>query len=150
MKILKIIEYKNFLQKGFSSNFVFILWCICGCFMTHILLANYLTALIKPSYDKPIETALGKPSKKRSFNKEIVLKGGRGSIWQYLLVENKNILVRREGVRAKMSFFTQFLVVSWKVFKGNHPLSFFWRLPLDIVENGLIPFYIPGGYIYQV
>ena len=145
MKILKITEYKNFLQKGFSSNFVFILWCISGCFMTHILLANYLTALIKPSYDKPIETALGKPSKKRSFNKEIVLKGGGG-----LLVENKNILVRREGVRAKMSFFTQFLVVFWKVFKGNHPLSFFRRLPLDIVENGLIPFYIPGGYIYQV
>ena len=48
---------------------------------------------------------LGKPSK-MSFNKEIILKGGRGSIWK---VKNKEIFARREGVRVEMSLlFTQF------------------------------------------
>ena len=48
---------------------------------------------------------LGKPSKQKSFNKEIFLKGGRGSIWKpyFFIVENKEIQVRREGVRAEKS-----------------------------------------------
>ena len=43
--------------------------------------------------------------KKKCVNKEIVLKGGRGSIWKpnFFIVINKEILVRREGVRAKVS-----------------------------------------------
>ena len=57
---------------------------------------------------------LGKPSKQKSFNKEIFLKGGRGSIWKpnFFKVKNKEFFARREGVRVKMSlFFTQFQVI---------------------------------------
>ena len=46
----------------------------------------------------PLKDHLGKPSKeKKRIFKDIVLKGGRGSIWKpnYFLVKNEDILVRR-------------------------------------------------------
>ena len=46
--------------------------------------------------------SLGKPSKKKCTDKDIVLKGGRGSI-QKPNYKNKDILVGREGVKAKRS-----------------------------------------------
>ena len=33
------------------------MWCVWGGFLLHILECNYLTVLVKPVYDKPIETA---------------------------------------------------------------------------------------------
>jgi len=52
---------------------------------------------------------LGKPSiKKKSINKDIGLKGGRGSIWKpnFYIVRNKDIFVWREGVKdTKSNFF---------------------------------------------
>ena len=43
----------------------------------------------------------------KSFNKELFLKGGRGSIWKpiFLKVKNKEIFARREGVNVKISLF---------------------------------------------
>ena len=42
---------------GFASNMVLLLWCVCGGLLAHMLEANYLTILLKPSYEKPIDTA---------------------------------------------------------------------------------------------
>ena len=36
---------------------VLLLWCVCGGLLAHILEANYLTMLLKPSYEKPVDTA---------------------------------------------------------------------------------------------
>ena len=36
---------------------VLLLWCVCGGFLLHMLEANYLTILLKPKYEKPIDTA---------------------------------------------------------------------------------------------
>ena len=42
---------------GFSSRMVFLLWCVCGGFLLHFFGANYLSILVKPNYEKPIDTA---------------------------------------------------------------------------------------------
>ena len=36
---------------------VYLLWCVCGGLLLHMLEANYLTILLKPSYEKPVNTA---------------------------------------------------------------------------------------------
>ena len=36
---------------------VLLMWCVWGGFLLHILECNYLTVLVKPVYEKPIETA---------------------------------------------------------------------------------------------
>ena len=33
------------------------MWCVWGGFLLHILERNYLTVLVKPVYEKPIDTA---------------------------------------------------------------------------------------------
>ena len=42
---------------GFSSNMVLLLWCVCGGFLVHMLECNYLSILLKPTYEKPIDTS---------------------------------------------------------------------------------------------
>ena len=42
---------------GFASNMVLLLWCVCGGLLAHMLEANYLTILLKPSYEKAVDTA---------------------------------------------------------------------------------------------
>ena len=42
---------------GFSSNMILLMWCVWGGFLLHILECNYLTVLVKPVYEKPIDTA---------------------------------------------------------------------------------------------
>ena len=42
---------------GFASNMVLLLWCVCGGFLLHMLECNYLTILLKPNYEKAIDTA---------------------------------------------------------------------------------------------
>ena len=34
-----------------------LIWAVFGGFLYHILLSNYLTVLIKPSYEPPVDTA---------------------------------------------------------------------------------------------
>ena len=36
---------------------VLLMWCVMGGFLLHILECNYLTVLVKPVYEKPIDTA---------------------------------------------------------------------------------------------
>ena len=39
-----------------SSNLVFTIWAVFGGFILHFLLSNYLTVLVMPSYEEPVET----------------------------------------------------------------------------------------------
>ena len=41
---------------GFASNMVLLLWCVCGGLLLHMLEANYLTILLKPNYEKAVDT----------------------------------------------------------------------------------------------
>ena len=43
------------LHFGFASNMVLLLWCVCGGFLLHMLEANFLTMLLKPNYEKPVD-----------------------------------------------------------------------------------------------
>ena len=40
-----------------SSNLVFTIWAVFGGFILHFLLCNFLTVLLTPSYEEPVETA---------------------------------------------------------------------------------------------
>ena len=42
---------------GFSSNMVRLIWCVFGGFLLHILLCNYLTVLLKPNYERFIDSS---------------------------------------------------------------------------------------------
>ena len=42
---------------GLSSKIVYFLWAIFGGFILHFLLSNYLTVLLRPSYEKPVDTS---------------------------------------------------------------------------------------------
>ena len=39
-----------------ATNLIFTIWAVSGGFILHFLLSNYLTVLLKPSYEKPVET----------------------------------------------------------------------------------------------
>ena len=45
------------LNFGFASNMVLLLWCVCGGLLAHMLEANFLTILLKPNYEKFVDTA---------------------------------------------------------------------------------------------
>ena len=42
---------------GRMSNVIYLLWAICGGFILHFLLSNFLTVLLRPDIPKPVETA---------------------------------------------------------------------------------------------
>ena len=42
---------------GFASNMLLLLWCVCGGLLLHMLEANFLTILLIPNYENPIDTA---------------------------------------------------------------------------------------------
>ena len=41
---------------GFASNMVLLLWCVCGGFILHFLECNFLTILLKPTFEPPVDT----------------------------------------------------------------------------------------------
>ena len=47
---------KKLLPKGYSANFVLISWSVLGSVIGYAFLANFLTMLIKPVLEKPIDT----------------------------------------------------------------------------------------------
>ena len=49
-----------------SSNLVFTIWAVFGGFILHFILCNWLTVLLTPSYEKPVETA------KDMINRDII------------------------------------------------------------------------------
>ena len=44
-------------RRTLSSNLVYTIWAVFGGFILHFLLCNYLTVLLRPSYEEPVETA---------------------------------------------------------------------------------------------
>ena len=40
-----------------ASNLVYTIWAVFGGFILHFLLCNWLTVLLTPSYEEPVETA---------------------------------------------------------------------------------------------
>ena len=40
-----------------ASNLVFTIWAVFGGFILHFLLSNYLTVLLRPRYEEPVDTA---------------------------------------------------------------------------------------------
>ena len=40
-----------------ASNLVFTIWAVFGGFILHFLLSNYLTVLLRPKYEEPVDTA---------------------------------------------------------------------------------------------
>ena len=39
-----------------ASNLIFTIWAVWGGFILHFTLSNYLSVLLKPSYEEPVET----------------------------------------------------------------------------------------------
>ena len=61
----------------FSSNLVYTTWAVFGGFILHFLLCNYLTVLLTPSYEEPVETAAD------LIKRDITpFKGPGGEIWK--------------------------------------------------------------------
>ena len=42
---------------GFASNLMLLFWCVCGGFLLYMFESTYLTMLMKPTYEKPVDTA---------------------------------------------------------------------------------------------
>ena len=40
-----------------STNLVYTIWAVFGGFILHFLLSNYLTVLLRPNFEEPVETA---------------------------------------------------------------------------------------------
>ena len=47
---------RELFHKGVSFNIIYFTWAIWGGFLLHMLLSNYLPVLLKPVYDKPLDT----------------------------------------------------------------------------------------------
>ena len=43
--------------RGFSSNFVLLIWGLCGGLFIYAFLANFRTMLLMPQYEAPIDSA---------------------------------------------------------------------------------------------
>ena len=43
--------------RGFSANFVVLMWSLCGGILLYSLLANFRVMLLKPMLEKPVNTA---------------------------------------------------------------------------------------------
>ena len=48
---------QNYFPVRMSGNFVYMIWAVFGGFILNFLLFNFLTVLLRPSYEKPVETA---------------------------------------------------------------------------------------------
>ncbi len=48
---------RDSLPVGRSSNLIYKIWVVGGGFILHFLLCNFLTVLLRPSYEEPVETA---------------------------------------------------------------------------------------------
>ena len=42
---------------GFASNMTLGLWCVCGGLLLHMLESNYLGILVKPNFEKTMDSA---------------------------------------------------------------------------------------------
>ena len=47
---------RNIIGRTLASNFVFTIWAVFGGFILHFLLSNYLTVLLRPRFEEPVDT----------------------------------------------------------------------------------------------
>ena len=52
-----IVNQAARLNFGFASNMTFLLWCVCGGLLLHMFESTFFSMLIKPVYEKPINSA---------------------------------------------------------------------------------------------
>ena len=52
-----IVNQAARLNFGFASNMTFLLWCVCGGLLLHMFESTFFSMLMKPVYEKPIDTA---------------------------------------------------------------------------------------------
>ena len=52
----KYAKRVSFLSPGFSGNFILLLWTIIGSFITMAFLCNIRAMLMKPVYERPIDS----------------------------------------------------------------------------------------------
>ena len=57
---IRIPDFKERLMRHsegrtLASNLIYTIWAVCGGFILHFLLCNYLTVLLKPSYEEPVD-----------------------------------------------------------------------------------------------
>ena len=84
---------------GVSSRLIFAVWCVCGGFLLHFLECNFLTILLKPNYEKPMDTA------------EDVLDRGVTVLWypyydyykEMALQQNESIIVKKLAAKVYVS-----------------------------------------------
>ena len=43
--------------RSLSSNLIYTVWAVFGGFILHFLLSNYLSVLLRPTYETPVENA---------------------------------------------------------------------------------------------
>ena len=110
MTILRFQVPTGFKLLGLSSRFIVILWAVFGGFLYHILLSNYLTVLIKPSYDAPVDTAQDVWDRGLIINIVPV-----GAIWkQFLEVSGIwKLRIGKSGNSQKLASFGQFQYVRY-------------------------------------
>ena len=48
---------RDMVRRTLASNLVYTIWAVFGGFILHFLLSNYLSVLLRPSYEKPVDTA---------------------------------------------------------------------------------------------
>ena len=113
---------------GFASNMALLLWCVCGGFLVHMLEANYLKMLMKPNYEKPVDTAQDVLDR----NLIVIYPPGSESVLEILKNSPSNI-TRTLAERTIICWY-------WEVCDG---------LPLGN-DNGLIPRLLKtGSSVYQ-
>ena len=47
---------RDMIGRTLASNLVFTIWAVFGGFILHFLLSNYLTVLLRPGYEEPVNT----------------------------------------------------------------------------------------------
>ena len=47
---------RNMIGRTLASNLVYTIWAVFGGFILHFLLCNYLTVLLRPRYEEPVDT----------------------------------------------------------------------------------------------
>ena len=52
-----IISQSLRINFGLASKMIFLLWCVCGGLLLHMFESTFFSMLIKPVYERPIDTA---------------------------------------------------------------------------------------------
>ena len=57
MKTPEVTERLQKVGRTRANNIIYTIWAVFGGFILHFMLSNYLSVLLKPSFEEPVETA---------------------------------------------------------------------------------------------